>query len=99
MKKTLIVSLMLFATLACQNKETVTSNDAAPAPAVAQAQTPLTPEQLGELGAKIQKNPNDAEQLLTQHGLTQDSFQTAVRKVAENPDQSKQYAAGFKRAS
>lgn len=96
MKKTFIVCLMLLATLACKNEQSA-SSDAAPAAATAQKQ--LTPEELGELGAKIQKNPGEAEQLLTQHGHTQESFQQAVRKVAESPEQSKQYQAGFKRAS
>ena len=88
---------MLVAVAACQKTE---SSSSAPAPATTRvAQKQLSPEQLGELGAKIQKNPNDAEQLLTQHGLTEESFQQAVRKVAENPEESKKYAAAFKRAS
>ena len=95
MKKTLIVCLMLLATVACKNEQT--TDTTAAQTSVAQKQ--LSPEQLGELGAKIQKNPTDAEKLLTEHGLTQDAFQQAVRKVAESPEQSKQYAAGFKRAS
>ena len=63
------------------------------------AQTQLTAEQLGELGAAIKKNPNDAERLLTEKGLNEDSFEKAVRKVAENPEESKRYAEAYKRAS
>lgn len=87
---------MLVMVAGCQNTE----NKNASAPATTEvAQQQLSSEDLGELGAKIQKNPNDAQQLLSQHGLTEESFQTAVRKVAENPEESKKYAAAFKRAS
>lgn len=63
------------------------------------AQSSLSPEELGELGAKIKKHPKDADQLLSQHGLTEQSFEQAVRKVAESPEQSKRYAAAYKKAS
>lgn len=87
---------MLLATVACKNQSAARS-DASPDSLVAQKS--LTPEELGELGAKINKNPNDAQQLLSQHGLTEETFQQAVRKVAESPEDSKKYAAAYKRAS
>ena len=59
----------------------------------------LTPEQLGELGAEIKKHPDDANRLLSDRGLDQASFERAVRKVAENPEQSKRYAAAYKKAT
>jgi hypothetical protein len=59
----------------------------------------LTPEQLGELGAKIRKQPNDAQRLLTEAGLTEESFEQAIRKVSEDPQASKRYAAAFNRAN
>jgi hypothetical protein len=74
----------------------------APAPAAAQpapAAANLTPEQLGELGAKITRQPDNAQQILSQHGLSEEAFEQAIRKVSEDPAASKRYAAGFHRAS
>jgi hypothetical protein len=64
----------------------------------AQASVQMTPEQLGELGAQIQKAPDRANDLLTQHGLTAQSFEAQIRKVTENPDASKRYATAFRKA-
>ena len=36
--------------------------------------------------------------LLSDKGLTEQQFEQAVRKVAENPDQSKRYAEAYKKA-
>lgn len=59
----------------------------------------LTPEQLGELGAKIKKNPDRAQELLTEQGLTETAFEAQIRKVTEDPDASKRYAEAYKKAS
>jgi hypothetical protein len=80
----------------CQ-KEATTSGTATTEPAVASAN--LTPEQLGELGAKIKKQPSDAQRLLSEQGLTEQSFETAIRKVSEDPEASKRYAEAYKRAT
>jgi hypothetical protein len=56
----------------------------------------LTPEQLGELGGRIKKSPADAPRLLAEHGLTDESFEAAIRQVTESPDASKRYAAAFR---
>jgi len=58
----------------------------------------LTPEQLGELGAQIQKSPDRAGELLSSHGLTEQTFEAKIRKVTENPDESKRYAAAYRKA-
>ena len=58
-----------------------------------------TPEQLGEIGAAIQKEPAKADSILASHGLDQKSFEAAVRKVSEDPAASKRYAAAFKKAA
>ena len=88
--------LTLFLTLAaCGGKQQQASNTTAPATVNASA---LTPEQLGELGAQIQKNPDRAQELLTHHGLTAESFEKAIREVTENPDASRRYAAAYRRA-
>lgn len=59
----------------------------------------LTPEQLGELGAQIRKEPERAEALLTRHGLTKESFEAAIRKVTEEPDASRRYADAYRKGS
>ncbi|MGH9419672.1 MAG: hypothetical protein ACRD3J_06850, partial [Thermoanaerobaculia bacterium] len=59
----------------------------------------LTPEQLGELGAQIKKTPNDADKILADRGLNEQSFAAAVRKVSENPADAKRYATAYKSAT
>jgi len=58
-----------------------------------------SPEQLGEIGATIKKEPAKADEILAAHGMDQKSFETAIRKVTESPAASKRYAAAFKKAS
>jgi ABC-type enterochelin transport system substrate-binding protein len=85
---------------ACSNdgrNATADAEQSTPA-AADQKQADLTPEQLGELGAQIRKNPNDAKRLLTQHGLNEQTFEQAVRKVSEDPAASKRYAESYKKA-
>lgn len=92
----------LLAAGACSNdQKTPAAADASGAgtPAVAtQQQADLTPEELGELGAQIQKNPNDAQRLLTQRGLDEQKFEQAVRKVSEDPAAAKRYSDSYKKA-
>jgi hypothetical protein len=59
----------------------------------------LTPEQLGELGAQIRREPARADELLAKHKLTRESFERAIRDVTENPEASRRYAAAYKTAS
>jgi len=91
-----IAALSMVVAAACNNN--ATSNPQASGPAVAAAQR-LSPEQLGALGAKIRKHPADAQKILSGEGLTERSFEQAVRKIAESPDDSKRYAAAYKKAS
>lgn len=63
------------------------------APAVA-----ATPEELGRLGAAIKKQPDNAQQLLTEAGLTTTTFENAIREVSSDPEKSRRYAAAFKSA-
>jgi hypothetical protein len=72
---------------------------AATAPVAQTAAHELTPEQLGALGAQIRKEPGRAEALLTEHGLTRQTFEAQIRKVTENPDASKRYAEAYRKAS
>ncbi|HEX9500084.1 MAG TPA: hypothetical protein VGA10_00375 [Thermoanaerobaculia bacterium] len=103
MKKiSLIVAAVALAWMVgCKNQSNNTASNATPnnSNVSAAQQTNLSPEDLGELGAKIKKHPKDAEKLLSEKGLTEQQFEQAVRKVAESPDQSKRYAEAYKKAS
>jgi hypothetical protein len=103
MKRTLIAIAALTLTLAlgCKNQSTATATTPASdtnATSVA-GSTTLTPEQLGELGAQINKSPNDAAGILSAQGLTEQSFEQQIRQVAQDPAASRRYAAAYKRAS
>ena len=85
---------------ACSNDERPATSAAAPevsATTNAETKTDLTPEQLGELGAEIEKNPDAAEQLLTERGLDEQTFERAVRKVSEDPAAARRYAEAYKK--
>lgn len=97
MMRLLTTSLLALA-LACGGQDaTSAKNDAATAEAAAVASS-LTPEQLGELGARIRKEPTRANELLTQRGLTEESFEQAIRNVTEDPEASKRYAESYRKA-
>ena len=103
MRKTLTLTIVMLLALAggCSQDtkdKTVAAGDQPQAAAV-QASQDLTPEQLGELGAQIRKDPARAEALLTQHGLTKETFEAQIRKITEDPDASKRYADAYKKAS
>lgn len=95
---TIAAALAFVFVLGCKNhnqyQQTANSSGTASA---SQTSSSLTPQQLGELGAKIKKHPKDAEKILSEQGLTQQQFEQQVRKVAENPAASKQYAAAYKK--
>ncbi len=102
MKRTTTAALCLSVMLsffACQQKESVTATSATGGNAVEVTAHMLTPEQLGELGAQIQKEPARVNELLAQHNLTRESFEKAIRDVTENADASKRYAAAYRKAS
>jgi ABC-type Fe3+-hydroxamate transport system substrate-binding protein len=84
-------------TIACHNNEQSASTSSSSS-ATSVTQATMTPEQLGELGAAIKKSPNDAQRLLADHGLTEETFEQQVRKVAEDPAASKRYADAYKKA-
>jgi hypothetical protein len=94
-----IAMLTLMVTLGCSKDSTKSTSASSGSPeTTVAAQTTLTPEDLGTLGAKIKKNPADAQKLLSEKGLTEESFEHAIRKVSENPEESKRYAAAYKAA-
>jgi hypothetical protein len=101
MKSALFATLVLSVALVSGCKQ---QQNAASTPATtndqtsATASTNMSPEQLGELGAQIKKHPKDANKLLSDHGLTEASFEKAIRQVTQDPDASKRYTAAFKKA-
>jgi glucose/arabinose dehydrogenase len=76
-----------------------TPSSASQPASTAAATTATTPEELGALGAEIKKHPNDAHKLIAEHGLTEESFAAAVRKVSEDPAAAKRYAMAFKQSN
>lgn len=96
---TMVVLLALAGGCSQDTKQTSAATSAQPQPVAAQASQVLTPEQLGELGAQIGKTPDRADALLSQHGLTKESFEAQIRKITENPDASKRYADAYRKAS
>lgn len=101
MKRSLLGITLCAALIACgcsktdQTASTASATTTAPA---ANAPT-LTPEQLGQLGALINKQPANADKLLADQGLTPATFEAAIRKVSSDPAESKRYAAAYKSAS
>ena len=95
MRTTSIAVLALMLAIGC-SKTPVASNSSSPGVTAQQAN--LTPEELGELGAKIKQHPADAQKLLSEKGLTDQTFEKAIRKVAESPEESKRYAAAYKKS-
>ena len=109
--KTLLTTLALgtLVLAGCKNNPAASSQDstaAATAQNSSQASSaspagtyPMSPEQLGMLGAQLKRQPGDADRLLAQHGLTLQSFGVAVRKVSEHPADAKRYATAYRSAS
>lgn len=94
-----IAALSLVLAFGCKNQNQSASTTTPQQAAQVSSNTTLSPEDLGELGAKIKKHPNDAQKLLSDKGLTEQQFEQAVRKVAESPQDSKRYAEAYKKAS
>ncbi len=95
---TIAAALAFVLVLGCKNQNQYQQTASTPATSTSSsASQTLTPEQLGELGAKIKKNPKEADKILSDKGLTQQQFEQQVRKVAENPDASKRYAQAYKK--
>ncbi len=61
--------------------------------------TNMTPEELGQLGAEIKKKPAEAKRILSEHGLDEATFEKAIRRVSSNVEESRRYAAAYKKSS
>lgn len=97
--RTFALVLMLALAAACSNEQKATNTTEATAPQATANAADLTPEQLGELGAQIRKEPSRADELLAQKGLNAATFEKAIRDVTENPESSKRYAEAYRKAS
>lgn len=53
------------------------------------------PEELGRLGARIANEPQKAEEIISAAGMTREQFEATIRRIAANPDQSREYARGY----
>ena len=101
MRRTLAISIIVLLAFVggCKQNADQTASSVESSKTQATAKAELTPEQLGELGAKIRKNPDRTAELLREHGLDEKSYEAEIRTVTENADASKRYAAAYKAAS
>lgn len=90
--------LLLFAA-ACGGDAPSAATSTSATETTAQAAVTLSPEQLGQLGAEIRREPARADELLARHQLTRESFERAIRGVTEDPDASRRFAAAYRSAS
>ena len=100
MKKTSIAIAALTLVLAFGCKQKTSSIDTYSTPSQQQTTEAanLTPEQLGTIGAEIKKHPSDASKILSDHGLTEASFEKAIRQVSSDPAASRRYRDAYKKA-
>ena len=89
---TTMFTLALFTLVGCSAEE----------PALTETQADvavdITPEELGELGARIRQDPARAEEFLSERGLTDESYEQAIREVSEDGDSARRYADALEAA-
>ena len=101
--RSIVIAAAVAMTLAagCKNQTETTSTSSSTttsASATSGSAASLSPEELGELGARIKKHPDDAQKILSEKGLTTQTFEQQVRQVAQDPEASKRYSAAYKKA-
>lgn len=94
---TIALLLVLALAGACNQQRSEVASDQQSAAVTPAAN--LTPEELGAIGAEIRKEPARADQILSAHGLTQQTFEKAIRDVTESAEASKRYAEAYRKAS
>lgn len=95
--RVLLAALVVVGVIACgQDAPSSATSSVAP---LATSTPALSPEQLGELGAEIRKNPATADEVLARHQFTRETFEQAIRNVTEDAEASKRYAAAYRRAT
>lgn len=89
----LLVAVMLLGLAACGGEaESVTVVDAP------EEVVELSPEELGELGVRLEAEPDRIEEILGEHGLTLETYEAAIRRVTENPGEARRYAEAYDNA-
>lgn len=56
----------------------------------------LSAEELGRLGGRIHAEPERADELLAEAGLTAEELEARVREVTADPEASREYAEAFR---
>jgi hypothetical protein len=56
----------------------------------------MSAEELGRLGGRIHAEPERADELLAEAGLTEEELDAQVRAVTADPDASREYAEAFR---
>ncbi len=97
--KTTLIAIALVTLFGCKQQQQASAPSQQPAQTKQAEAAELTPEQLGQLGAQIKKEPSRAHELLSSHGLNDQSFERAIRKITQDPVASKRYAAAYKAES
>lgn len=59
----------------------------------------ISPEKLGRIGAEINQNPDQMSQILSEHDLSEEEFEKAVREVSSDAEMSRRYHEAFQEAS
>ena len=88
--------LMLSALLVAGLAVAACATDEGPREAGAAAE--FSPEELGRLGARIEQEPERAEAILEEAGLTWEELETAVRAVSADAGKARRYAEAFAEA-
>ena len=94
MKRILAIVLFGVAMIGC-NKEATISTSTDSTTSVDASATATSPEELGRLAARIKQQPDNAKKLIADHGLTEEQFEDAIRKTAEDPEKARAYAKAF----
>ena len=73
----------------------VVAGDAGDDEAPATEAADLTAAELGRLGAELDQEPERAEEILDEAGLTWEQFEAAVREVSADTEEARRYAEAF----
>lgn len=94
MKQTLILFSMIAAlAFGCADTDTGVAETAE---TNVSEEAELRPEELGALSAEISRNPDNAQEILAERGLTEEQFEEQVRQTAADPEASEEYAQAFR---
>jgi hypothetical protein len=91
--KTLLLSLALFA-VACGGQTSTDSGSSSSDGAT--TESPSVPERVlkaAEIAKAIQAAPDKADEILAEHGMTQQAFADLMNEIAQNEEWSKAYEA------